>query len=175
MKKKIVVLLMACALAFNFSACSDNNDAGKSASSSKQELSAPLEFLGINTGDTKDDVLSKYPDATVLDNGNINCRNIDTDYGNENNLAFFMLNDSSIVYGLGANWRTETENKAREIYDSLKEKAEAEYGDSFEVTHDGDSFERCNWETDKYSVYIALETGDALNGNLVEIEYTSNE
>lgn len=74
-----------------------------------------------------------------------------------------------------ANWRTETENKAREIYDSLKEKAEAEYGDSFEVTHDGDSFERCNWETDKYSVYIALETGDALNGNLVEIEYTSNE
>lgn len=88
MKKKIVVLLMACALAFNFSACSDKNDAGKSASSSKQELSAPLEFLGINTGDTKDDVLSKYPDATVFDNGNINCRNIDTDYGNENNLVF---------------------------------------------------------------------------------------
>lgn len=86
-----------------------------------------------------------------------------------------MLNDSDIVYGLGANWHTETESEAAEIYDSLKEKAESEYGDSFEETHDGDSFERCNWETDSYSVYITLETGDSLNGNLVEIEYTSNE
>ena len=174
MKKKIVVLLMACALAFNFSACNNKNDAGNSASSSKQELSAPLEFLDINTGDTKDDVLSKYPDATVLDSGDINCSNIDTDYGDENNLVFFMLNDSDIVYTMGVNWRTETENEAKEIYNSLREKAEAEYGDSFEITHDGDSFERCNWETDEYSVYIALETGNSLNGNLVEIEYTSN-
>lgn len=161
MKKKPIVLIVMCALFLLMSACS----------TSKKESSDPLEFLGIKTGSSKEDVLKKFPNANVMESA-INCDNIDTDYGSKNTLAYFSLNDSDQVFEMGVNWRAITEKEAKKIYDSLKSEAEEKYGDSYDATHGDEVSERCIWETDDYRVCIILELGTSLNGNLVDITYT---
>lgn len=160
MKKKPVILIMLCAFLL-MSACATSN----------KEPSGPLDFLEIKTGSSKEDVLKKFPNANIMESG-INCDNIDTDYGSKNTLAYFSLNDSNQVFEMGVNWRAITEKEAKKIYDSLKSKAEAKYGDSYDATHGDEVSERCIWETDDYRVCIILELGTSLNGNLVDIEYT---
>lgn len=165
MKRKIILILLCTILAFSITACH----------SSQKEKSDrtpdPLNFLNVKIGDSKEKILDKFENATTLENGSVNCTNIKTDYGNENNSAFFSFNDSDIAYEIGINWRFDKENDAQKVYNSLKEKVEDSYGDSYDSMNDSDVSEQCIWETDDYDISLFLQLNDTLNGNLVEIQY----
>lgn len=166
MKKKLSTIVLMFMMFLLLSAC------GKKDGDELIKTSEPFEYVDVQIGDSKDEVLEKCgDDAEEITDALVGYNNLKLIYNANSQWISFPLNDSGNVYGIASTWRTESEEGAQNIYNNLKSKCESKYGDSYDATHDDEVTERCVWETSEYRVMLILQLNDKLNGNMASIQY----